>query len=195
MSQWQQFFPLATRDRVVGCLGCGARARQKDTEPLLLSMGQFWVPSISSVAAAATTAVANGQDHASMGRVTTAAISLLQDKHTSLDSTVAQSLSLQPADSKPATTAAAVAVYYGGQEVDALTRHSLQLHSITARVHYERLMAWTSQLSFPSDTQRMTKGYFEAPGGLQQGVCECFFWVSTTICAVVVHMHQNPHCA
>lgn len=169
-------FCWKTCHRIIGCLGCGAKGRQRDTEPLLLDMGQFWVPSISSMLGAlAAKAATNRQEsqQCDLSRVTTAAIAVIQDFQASPDSTVAQSVSVQPGGTRAATAAAAVAVLCGELEVDTLTRHSLRLHSITARVHYERSMAWTSQLNFPGDVQKMAKGYFEAPGGLQHTVSVC----------------------
>lgn len=139
-------------------------------------MGQFWVPSISNMlGASAATAAANGQEphQSDLNGVTTAAIALIQDHHTSPDRTVAQPAASQPRGTRAATTAAAVAILYGGAEVDALSRHGLQLHSITARVHHERLTKWTSRLNFPPNVQKMVNGYFEAPGGLQDNVSVC----------------------
>lgn len=139
-----------------------------DRDALLLDMGQFWVPSITSTLHAATAAAPSAADAKARGLHHT--VSVLRG-HSGAglqrassggnrgDAALKQFLHMH--GSNAAVTASAAAVVDGAVAQQCPVLH---LHSILARLLHTRSKIWKGELNLSQGMQQIAKGYFEAPG-------------------------------
>lgn len=134
-----------------------------DAEPLLLDVGQFWVPGLCQALGSLLTA------SAAQGLVATRATRQSAEIRWSSSSSgspaPAHGASLQevPNSANAAAVAAAVVAIKRGGSPGATACH-LQLYTLIPHRLRARCKLWEGKLNLKQGAQQISKGYFAAPG-------------------------------
>lgn len=131
----------------------------QDRDPVLLDLGQYWIPRLASCIEAVTATKALDLTH----KHTASPLAVELGRRSSVPFGLGHKLLMQLHSSNAAVAAAALAMVRGSEAAGS-SNPGLQLHSITARPLHARSKLWNGKLNLAASTQKITKGYFDAPG-------------------------------
>lgn len=145
-------------------MSCALRVTIHERDPILLDMGQYWVPSLLSTvqAVAAALRAGNSDQQPGVRRLTGTAV-LVGSQRAHADQSSIQEASEQLSAGSHENACVMVAASALKDCCDTAAE-SVSLHSIVAQPLHARSKIWRNDLNLKDDTQQLIKGYFAAPG-------------------------------
>lgn len=132
-----------------------------ERDPLMLDMGQLWVPSLVSCMEAVTTT----RTLDTTNKHNASPLATLLGRKSNLPFAPGQKPLLHLLGGNAAIASAAVAAVHGS-EAASNSSLGLQLFCVVPRPLHARCKIWKGKLNLTSATQFIKKGYFDAPGKL-----------------------------
>lgn len=149
-------------------LGRCFNVTSEERDPVLLDLGQYWIPSLASTIQAVKAATAGSQATSSMQQLPGSRHQndVIQAVNDRLQEALKYGMTglLQQRNIK-AFIAVAASALMSGQNVNGVTAaDGINLYSIVAHPLQTRSQLWRNDLNLKEETQKLTRGYFDAPG-------------------------------
>lgn len=167
--------PSANR-RVISLMSYMLRVTINERDPILLDMGQFWMPSLLSTIQAVKAAVKAGEalsnaQRSGLQRRTGASASVDNLKTEGGHGAVQMAAGPLSSHLCQKASSAVVASALGRGACCMTASDALYIHSIVAHPLHARSKLWRNDLNLKDNNQQIVKGYFAAPGKYLRRYC------------------------